>query len=36
MRCRTRTTTGGFEGVYALVDEAAEGLLKAIREENGI
>ena len=25
--------TGGFEGVYPLVDEAAEGLLKAIREE---
>ncbi len=24
--------TGGFEGVYRLVDEAAEGLLKAIRE----
>ncbi len=28
--------TGGFEGVYALVDEAAEGLLKAIREEKEI
>lgn len=25
--------TGGFEGVFALVDEAAEGLLKAIRAE---
>ena len=25
---------GGFEGVYALVDEAAEGLLKAIRAEH--
>ena len=28
--------TGGFEGVYALVDAAAEGLLKEIREEKGI
>ena len=25
--------TGGFEGVYRLVDEAAEGLLRAIRED---
>lgn len=25
---------GGFEGVYDLVDEAADGLLKAIREEH--
>ena len=27
---------GGFEGVYALVNEAAEGLLKAIRAERGL
>ena len=27
---------GGFEGVYDLVNEAAEGLLKAIREEHRI
>jgi len=27
--------TGGFEGVYSLVDEAAAGLLRAIREEHG-
>ncbi len=27
---------GGFEGVYDLVDEAAEGLLKAIRTERGL
>lgn len=27
---------GGFEGVYDLVDEAAEGLLKAIRAEHGL
>lgn len=28
--------TGGFEGVYALVEEAAEGLLNAIHAEQGI
>ncbi len=28
--------TGGFEAVYALVTEASEGLLKAIREEKKI
>lgn len=27
---------GGFEGVYGLVSEAADGLLKAIREEQGV
>ena len=27
---------GGFEGVYALVDAAAAGLLKAIRQEHGL
>jgi protein-tyrosine phosphatase len=27
---------GGFEGVYDLVNEAAEGLLKAIREQHGL
>lgn len=27
---------GGFEGVYDLVDEAAEGLLKAVREDHQI
>lgn len=27
---------GGFEGVYALVNEASEGLLKAIREQHGL
>ena len=27
---------GGFEGVYDLVNEASEGLLKAIREEHGL
>jgi protein-tyrosine phosphatase len=28
--------TGGFDEVYALVDEAADGLLRAIREEHGL
>ncbi len=28
--------SGGFEGVYALVTEAANGLLAAIREEHGL
>ncbi len=27
---------GGFEGVYDLVNQASEGLLKAIREEHGL
>jgi protein-tyrosine phosphatase len=28
--------TGGFEGVYAMVEEATAGLLAAIREEHGL
>ena len=28
--------TGGFEGVYQLVNEAADGLLKTIRAEHGL
>jgi len=28
--------TGGFPGVYALIDQATDGLLTAIRRENGL